>query len=226
MQVTQYGLQDCFKRAYAAIVNANMASGLDQGAANAAAQNAVMSQSYLRLEQPLATNASIFQFPILANQTGSNNPVRATEVRLAQQDSFFCSSIAIYITVASSATATNFVLETYPSPTVFTTGAASLYTLYNGFIQVNINKSIIIPNLAMNNFLQVPQTQKTAATNSPIDQYDPSQVFLFEPNINFVGTKNSQITAVLPSNMTTLDANTYMVIIMQGILAQNVTLMS
>jgi hypothetical protein len=229
MQVSQYGLSDCFKRAYNTIYLANLASGMSQSAATAEAQNAVLSQSYLRLEQPLTINNSVFNFPILANTTGNSNPVRATEVRLNQQDSFFCSSISIYLTVAASATATNFELQTYPNPVTFTLGGAApapLNTFYNGFVQITINKSVIVPNYPLTNFYQIPQTQLTAAANSPQTQFDPSEVSLWEPNINFVGTKNSQINLQLPSNISAIDNFTYAVVIIQGILAQNVTLMS
>lgn len=236
MKVTQGGLQDCFKRAYNAVYNSylttamlaagtNVATDLMKQAAMAQTQNAVMSQSYLRLETLLTNTLTNYTFPILNNQT-NGVAIRPTEVRLAQQDSFFCSSIAVYLAKAASATDSAFGLKTYNSASIFTTGAASLFAFYNGFIKVNINKSVIIPNLALSNFYQVPQTQQTAATNSPIDEFDPSEVNLFEPNINFVGTKSSDITAILPSNIATIDANTYAVIVLQGILAQNVTLMS
>lgn len=238
MQTTQSGLNEAFKRAYNTIYHANLAAlgtshdvatPSQKGQATAEAQNAVLSQSYLRLEQPITSTNSIINFPILVNATNQNNAVRATEVRLAQQDSFFCSNIAVYIAVAGSATATNFQLQTYPSPVTFASGGAApapLNTFYNGYMQIVINKSVIVPNYPLSNFYQIPQTQLTAATNSPQTQFNPSEVSLWEPNINFVGTKSSQVNMVFPSNISAVDANSYAIVILQGILAQNVTLMS
>lgn len=244
MQVTQYGLQDCYKRAYNAIVEANLAQmGVTMANAtpsqlqnaNAQAQNAVLSQAYLRLEQPIVASQNTILFPILNNQTsGGSGAIRPTEVRLSQQDSFFCSNISIYLAKAASTTDVAFKLETYPNSVSFALGgavtgnSAPLFTFYNGYLVITINKSVIVPNYPVNNFLQIPQTQLTAATNSPETQFDPSQVSLWEPNINFVGTKSSNISIVMPAGIlnAALDANTYAVIILQGILAQNVTLMS
>jgi len=229
MGLSQYGLQDAYKRAKAAVIAAYISSGLDAKSAQLQADNAVLSQSYLRLEQELNASSTNYTFPVLNNQNAPGQTQRATEVRLAQQDCFFASSISIYLANAESATATNFQLLTYPSPGVFTLGGAApapLNTFYNGYMSLTINKSVIIPNYPLLNFYQIPQTQLTAATNSPQDQFDPTVVSLWEPNISFVGTKQSNITIVLPSAMGTIDEYTYAVIELQGVLAQNVTLMS
>lgn len=235
MRVSQFGLTDCFSRAFNAIVNANVRGGMSLQDATAEAQNAVLSQSYLRLEQPIVASNSILFFPILNNQSGGANAiVRPTEVRLAQQDSFFCSNIAVYIAKAASAADVAYFPNTYPNPVVFplggllTGGGSPLQTLYNGFMKITINKSVIIPAYPVDNFLQIPQTQLTAAANSPESQLDMSEVSLWEPNINFVGTKSSDIQITMPAGIlnANLDANTYVIIKIQGILAQNVTLMS
>lgn len=232
-QVSQHGLSQAFQRAKASIIAANLAGILNPTtaqiqAAQNEADNAVLSQSYLRLEQPLVASQNLVKFPLLINAAGAA-PVRTTEVRLNQQDAFFCSSIGIYIAVATSATVTNFALQTYPNPVTFATGGAlpaPLNTFYNGFLKITINKSVIVPNYPMTNFYQIPQTQLTAATNSPNTEIDFSIVSLWEPTINFIGTKQSDLTIEMPTNLTAVDANTYAVIILQGVLAQNVTLMS
>ncbi len=167
-------------------------------------------------------------------QQGASGVVRPGEVRLAQQDSFFVSNLAVYIAKAASATDVSFFPNTYPNPVTFPLGgliaggSAPLYTFYNGFLKITINKSVIVPNYPMTNFLQKYQTQLTAATDSPEDQLDMSDVSLWEPNINFVGTKNTNIQVIMPGGIlqANLDANTYAIIIAQGMLAQNVTLMS
>lgn len=212
--MTSQALQAQFANAAASLMRA--------GIPKERVSNAVMSQSELRLEQLLTNTATVFKFPILVNATGAA-PIRPTEIRLNYQDAFYCTNVAIYIASATSSTAVNFAPQTYPNPVTFATGAASLYALYNGQFQIAINKSVIVPAYPMMNFLQIPQTQLTAATNSPNSQFDPAQVALWQPSINFIGQKQNDISINLPGPITTIDANTYCIIKFMGVLAQNVT---
>lgn len=195
-----------------------------KGVSQTALKNAVLTQSFLRVITPLATTATLFNFPVLNNQTGSGLSVRPDEQRLAQQDAFYVSKVYVYIMKASSATAINWVPNTYPNTVTYPTGAASLYAFYNGKLTVIINNSVIVPAYPMSQFLQVPQTQLTAAANSPIDMFDGTLMQPWEPNVVFVGTYNSQIQIILPGNIGTIDANTFAVVECQGVLAQNVAL--
>jgi hypothetical protein len=235
MKSNSQGLQDSFKRAFNAIVRANLSQMLGapnapsmgtswgymptanmsalsiQNAINNAvgeAQNAVLSQSYLRLEQLVTTTANTITFPILDNATANNQSQRPTERRLAQQDSFFTSSMAIYLTIAASATDTAFRPQTFPNVNIFPTGAAGLETVsplntfYNGLLKITINKNVIVPSYPLLNFLQVPQTQRISVTAGlQSNEFDPTEVVLLEPNVNFIGSKNNQIEIILPSNV-------------------------
>lgn len=209
--VSQYGLQEAFQRARKGLTDAGL-SGED-------VNNAVLSMSYLRLEQQIVINQSLFTFPVLT----TSGAVRPTEVRLDQQDAFFCNNIAVYIFINAGS---NIVPKTWPNPVTFPTGAAQLYSLYNGFLKITINKSVVVPQYPMMNFLQIPQTQLTAAATPPQDQFDPAQVALWEPTINFIGTKSNLVQIQLPAALTAIDANVFCAIELQGVLAQNVTLMS
>jgi len=218
--VSQYGLQAAFDNARKTLMNA--------GLSHADIENAVLSPSELRLEQLLNITQNQFTFPILDNASGAA-AIRPTEKRLAQQDAFICNNIGIYLAKAASATDTAFALETYPNVITFPTGGAlpaPLNTFYNGRLNITINKSQIIVDYPVMNFYQVPQTQRTGATNTPATQFDPAQVGLWQPTVNFIGSKGNVITINLPSNISALDANTYCIIKLQGILAQNVTVVS
>jgi hypothetical protein len=237
MQVTQYGLQEAFKRARQQIFIANLpdsaqatgymtASGASADQLNAAvnaAVNAVLSQSFLRLIQPLIANVNQINFPVQVDQP----TVNPGEYRLEKQDAIFVSSCAFYMAKGSSAADVSYLPQTFPNAVTWPTGsgAGGLGTVYNGNLKVTINKSVIIPNYSMRAFLQVPQTQLTAATNSPITQFDPSQVALWEPTINLIGTKQNQWQLIIPANMSaTIEANTWGIFDLFGVLAQNVTL--
>jgi hypothetical protein len=199
-----------------------IASGLSRETVESAA----LTQSYLRLEQPLTTGITNINFPVLNNQTGNSNAIRATEKRLKLQDAFYVSGVEIYICKAPSATSTAMVLSTYPNAITFPTGSAALATFYNGYYAISVNNTIIVPAYPLMNFLQVPETQLTGATNSPIDEFSGSDRMALQPNPVFIGQKDTQFVITMPGPITALDANVYVVVMLQGVLAQNVTVVS
>lgn len=212
---TQGGARLVYKNAQAALLKARI---------NPA--NAILSQSYLRFENFLSTTKTSYDFGVLNNQTISGQAQAPTEQRLNLQDAFYISEIMVYIGKASSNTDSSYKLQTYPSPTVFTTGASSLYTLYNGILSLTVNNRQIVPNSDLTKFLQIPQTQATGAANSPVDQFDGNFGVVVEPNLVLIGQKNSLFNVTIPSAFTTLDANTKIIILVRGVLAQNVTTVS
>lgn len=220
-QVSQLGLRQLYENA-----KRNLA---EAGLSHSEIGNAVLSLSEIRLEQQLNTTQNVFTFPILDNASGAA-AIRPTEKRLAQQDAFFCHSIGIYIAKAVSAADTAFMLETYPNIVTFPVAGvvpAPLNTFYNGRLNININKSDIVVDFPVFDFMQIPQTQRIAtATPAVASQFDPSQVALWDPTINFIGTKSSKINVTMPSNISAIDTFVYAVIKFHGILAQNVTVMS
>ena len=186
----------------------------------------VLSQSYLRFENTLSTTKTSYDFGVLNNQSISGSTQFPTEQRLNLQDAFYISEIMVYLGKASSTTDASYKLSTYPSAQIFTTGATSLYTLYNGVLSLTVNNRQIVPVSDLTKYLQVPQTQATGAANSPIDQFDGAWSTVVEPNLVLIGSKNSLINITIPSAFSTLDANTRVVIICRGVLAQNVTVVS
>jgi len=198
----------------------------DAGYSPAQIHEAVLSQSYLRFEQLLTDTTQLIKFPVLVNQTSSGAAIRNTEVRLNLQDAFIVSDIQFYLAAAGSLTAVNFVLDTYPNSVTYPTGAANLEVIYNAYLNIGVNNRTIVPRMSMQKFRQVPQTQLTADVISPIDQYDGTQSVIVEPNIVFNGQKQTDVSVVLPGAIGTVDANTYLVMICNGLLAQNVTVVS
>lgn len=195
--------------------------------AMAIVEAAVLSQSYLRLEQTLNGTNNQFTFPVL-NQ-GSKNP---TEVRLEMQDAFYCSGIRVSLALKSTADPNALIETTWPSPLVFTTtgAAASMETFYNGFFTLTVNKQVLIPQFPLMTFRSVPQTQQTGATNSPQNQFEGKDYAAMQPNAVFIGQKGNLFQITLPAAIVTMNAasNTSVVIIVEieGVLAQNVTVVS
>lgn len=193
---------------------------------------AVLSQSYLRLEQSLSTSKTVFNFPILVNDS-STGSATATEVRLNLQDAFCVSSAALYFCVPGSSTAVNFALCSYPNTSVFSASntATSLYNWYNGYISVTVNNRQIVPAIDLGRFLDVPQTQQaanadysgSAITVKDQQKGDSTAYCPIEPMWVFSGSKQNQIQVTLPGAMAAVESNSRAVLIFKGHLAQNVS---
>lgn len=183
-----------------------------------------MTQSYLRLELALAANQTNYNFQILNQTTGSQFN---TEKRLNLQDSFVIAELAVLIAKPSSSTDSNFELDTYAN-TVKYTNAGAMNALYNGELQAKINNDVVLPGWDLQRHFYRPQTQQTAAANSPLDQKRLAEdaFYAVEPNIVCVGSKNTQFSIVLPQALSAVDANSRVILLMRGILAQNSTVVS
>lgn len=215
---TQHGARLVFDNAKNLVNNAGFSAG-----------TAVLSQSYIRSEVAMSTSTTSYQVPILVNSTGSNTNF-ATNNLLNLQDAFVVSSIGVFVAIPAASTTTAFPLYTYPNASAFTTSGASaaLYNLYNGKLSVVVNNRQIVPSWDLYRHLYVPQTQQGAAsTATTIDQNDATEFGYYpvEPNIVLVGSKNNVISLELPGAISTLQASVAprIVVIMRGILAQNVT---
>lgn len=181
-------------------------------------------QSFLRLEQPLATNKTQYLFPILINQ---NNPqIYNTEQRLNLQDSFVVSSIQFAVGLPSSVNDATFKKNTYLNPAIYTEYAA-MGVIYNGQLKLSVDNVTFIPNWDLERHLFIPETQQTAdpGAASPLDQYDASTFGYYpvEPNTVLIGSKNLELSVTLPAAPSAVDTNARMIITLRGILAQNST---
>jgi hypothetical protein len=192
-----------------------------QGVSQTAAENAVLTQSYLMSIVALNATSTNFSWQILNNQNNSGLAQRPDEYRLNQQDAVYVSKIWVYV---FNSTGYNWVPKTYPSTESFTAGSAGLYAFYNGRMSINVNNSIIVPGYPMRKFLSIPPTQFTAATNSPVDQFDGTLVQPWQPNVVFAGVYQTTVNVELPQAMTSLDANSFAALYVEGIRAQNVCL--
>lgn len=190
---------------------------------------AVLSQSYLRFEQTLTATTNTFTFQVL--DQGGKSP---TEIRLTQQDAFYCYAIRVSLASQLTADPTAMVLQSYPNPQVFTTSgaAASMETFYNGYYSLQVNKQTLIPNFPLMNFRNVPQTQQIATSAATVNQtqWSGQQYQAMQPNPVYIGQKGNLFTITLPTAIKTIDATTgtvpKIVVEIFGVLAQNVTVVS
>jgi hypothetical protein len=102
-------------------------------------------------------------------------------------------------------------------------------------MSLTINQRTIIPNWDLYKHLDVPTTQQnmvtatfasTAGVGLLADDENNAGDFGFfpcEPNIVLVGSKKNDLTVTIPSGLTAVTANSRLVCIFRGILAQNST---
>ena len=196
------------------------------------ASHAVLTPSYLRSEVLLNTASASYHVPVLINDNQNGTPT-VREQRLSLQDLFVVSQIQICL-VSGASTSGSAKSYTYPNLTAFSTGAAQLYNVYNGYFTIQVNNQNVLPKWSLLQHLDIPQTQQNtnfnaATATSPaqytIDQFDASDYGwqVFEPNLVLNGASNIQANLVLPAAPSTLDANTYVSVNWYGVLAQNCT---
>jgi len=196
------------------------------------ASHAVLTPSFLRSEVLLSTSAASYHVPVLINDNQNGTPT-VREQRLALQDLFIVSSIQFLLTSGSSTTGSA-KSYTYPNLTAFSTGAAQLYNVYNGYFNIQVNNQNVLPKWSLLQHLDIPQQQQNtnfnvASVTSPaqfaIDQVsmDTYALQVCEPNIVLNGASNINASIVLPAAPSALDSNTYVATMWYGILAQNCT---
>jgi len=185
-----------------------------------------LTQSYIRLEQPLVAGQTLYTFPLLANQGATFN----TEQRLNLQDSFVISEIGMFVAGPTSATDTTFKLFAYPNFFLFAANSAPMQALYNGKLNISVNNNTILPAWDLQRHWCTNQVQQNAAIAAAVfaDQYNGNTdgYYPCEPNIVLVGSKNYQITVQLPAGVATVNANSRLIFNFRGILAQNSTVVS
>lgn len=224
-QTSQPGVRSVYKAAAAEMASAGI--GL---------QTAVLTQSELRSEIPLNTTTTQYRVPILVNDNPYQQGTFLSEKRLNLQDAFVVGTFGLFLAVPSGATDYTFPLFTYPSLPI-ATGAAgftipqglAMGALYNGYMSLNVSQKTLMTYWDLWKHYKVNQTQQgvivTAQTVLPLNQTDGTTdgFYPVEPNLLHIGSTNIVMTLNLPEAISALPANTRVVIIQRGVLAQNVT---
>lgn len=124
-----------------------------------------LTPSFLRLESQILNNATKLRFPTFI---GDGTTVYPTERRLDRNDDFIITQMGFFLLKQDTANnKTNAKLQSYPNITVFgAAAAADLMALYeSGVLRVNIDREDKFVALDLHRFLDIPETQQTAATN-------------------------------------------------------------
>ena len=187
-----------------------------------------LSQSVLRLEQPTVSNSTQYLFPVLTN---IQNQAQAfnTEIRLNIQDSFVPTHVGFFLALPSSTIDTTFKLMTYPNPVILT-NAVQMQAYYNGTMSIMINNVQYTQRWDLWRHWQTNQTQQTAAlgAGSPEDQFAGADdgFYPMQPFILLIGSQNIVVNINLPASPAAVDADSRLVLMFRGILAQNSTIVN
>lgn len=218
--MSQVGQRLVFQNAKNLIENA----GLNPG-------KAVLSQSYLRLEVNLVAGQTAYTFDTLVNE--NTNPQFVTQQKLNLQDAFIVSNMGVFLGVPATAavTETAFQLCTYPNQVIFTgTNDVAALGVYAGWMTLTVNQRTIVTNWDLQKHYCVNQTQQLVAraAATPFLNLDQNCGLKdgfapVEPNLVLIGSKKNIVQIILPQGLTAVEANSRLIIIYRGILAQNCT---
>jgi len=199
-------------------------------AAQVSVATAVLTQSFLRVENQLLVAVTNYVFPFLNTQP---NPTAGiifnTEKRLVQQDSFVAASWGVFLSNPASNTDATAPLHSFPNPFLFGAApAAAAETIYNSVFSLTVNNNVILPSWDAYRHRAVLQTQQIAVAPSSIDQSegDSTGFYPVEPNLVIIGSKNSVLQLQLPAALAAVTAFERISVILRGVLAQNSTILT
>lgn len=158
-----------------------------------------ITDSYLRFETLISNSSNKLSFKTYVGDGTTQTP---TEKRLDRNDKFVITSWGFFL-IAQPVGKSNGRLHSYPNLTDFTplvaTVAPDLESIFNGELVVTINRKKVVPAYDMQRFLQVPETQQSAATNR--DQRDFHKLLVpLTPHVEIDGSGTNEIEVTFPSH--------------------------
>lgn len=196
------------------------------------------SESFLRFETALTTQG-VISFSVNANEYSQpNTAVLPTEYRLAQGDIFVVTHIKFDISEVASDTPTAAQIANrrryfWPNTFIFAgTDQANLWTIYNGSLGVTVDNVRWLPQLPMDQFLRISDTQQgvdqAAATATSVNLGDSQTNGMWgysacDP-FALVGNKKNVWQITLPGSVDCDDANitTYASFTVKGFLGNGI----
>jgi hypothetical protein len=188
-------------------------------------QTAILTQNSLRLENLLVANSTLYSFRVLDQGTANTTNM---EKRITLQDAFVISAIKVCVGLPSSSTDNTFLPDSYANPVKYGANAVPLQAFWNANLNISVNNNIVLPAWDLYRHYNAPETQQTAAlgAGSPGDQDSGSSDgwFPMEPNVTLLGNKNSILNIVFQGpGLSSISTNSRAIILLRGVLAQNVT---
>jgi hypothetical protein len=197
--------------------------------------DAVCTQGFIRSEAALSTGTANYQMPLVVNQANQTQNSRVLNNLLNMQDILVVNSCFIGWTVATATSGTG-KLYTYPNEVAATSAAIAtqLNALYNGKLNIMNNNQNVVPAWDISRHYVAPRTQtntnfNVAAPTAPAvyaadsNDFSVDGFYPVEPNWVINGAGNMQAFINLASGMSSIPTNGAIVMILRGVLLQNVT---
>jgi hypothetical protein len=193
-----------------------------------------LTPSTLRFELQLLTTKAQYIFGITTVNNGPAGSLFNTEVRLNQQDSFITSYLQLAIGEPSSAIDATWPDHFYPSPAVFAgVGESSaLEIVYKSQLKITVNNKVVLPTLHTGRFRNVPFAQQVAAAANQngiardMADHSADGMLTEVPSIVLIGSSNNLVEIDMPNAPAVVGANTRIVLMAHGLLAQNSTIIT
>jgi hypothetical protein len=155
---------------------------------------------YLRLETTIKNSQNILSFKTFEGDGASVYP---TERRLDRNDAFIATEVGFFLLRQDVANVkTNGLLNTYVNLTTFAAAAgftpADLNAIYQGRLSITINKVKKVPDIDLQRFLHIPETQQTGATNYDQRKYKDGFINL-TPQVIIDGSGTNELEVAWPS---------------------------
>lgn len=178
--------------------------------------------SQLRLEQAAITTSTSYLFPIKPTQNAT-----ITEVRLVETNSFVPYMIGFYLANPTGAADDAYTDFSYCNQFIF---PAAMKAAYLGHIVLGIGQTNYLVNWPLRWHECRPETMQTAAfgAGSPEDQFDGqlSGKVGMNPFLILGGTKNITVNVNLVNAFAAVLANSRLVITLDGVEFQNITILA
>lgn len=187
-----------------------------------------LTQSTVRMEQPLSTQTNRYTFPILNNIQNQGQQFN-TEIRLAQQNTFVPTHIGFFLGYPSSTTDTTFKPYAYPNQFV-SAQPVQEQAVYNGQLTIMIQNVQYLQNWDLWRHWKANQTQQTAAlgAGSPQDEFSGADDgwYPMQPFVLMIGSQDIQININIPVTPTAVTENARLILMFRGVLSQQSTVVN
>ena len=184
----------------------------------------VATQHTLQLEVNLTTVDTVYDFRLTDDAGGKLK----SERRLNQNDVFMVTGLQVLFCKRADDNDVKGRYCTYPNATLFPNSKGDLEAVYNGVLKMTVDNKVYVPGYDLLQHRSVPRSQDMDLPDVIQDSLDLSRdgIIGIYPTITLQGNKTSQIQAVLPSALASVEAGvkTRLVLRLHGFLAQNAAL--
>lgn len=145
-----------FREFFAAVRNMGLPEGV------------IASPAEIISENTITAGKTLYSFPVKQQSLAGTITNFPLQLGVKDNDLFIAWRIGVLLSNRASTSDSNVKYQTYVSNAVFGANTADvndLQSFYNGVLQLKTGSTVFVDQFSTQNFLKVPQTQKTGSTN-------------------------------------------------------------